>query len=205
VSRGGVWERVGGDVGHGLSAHRALEEEEAGLLYPEVGRRSSRRPIFERFEFNLSDFAFAGWHRPSPLPPAKALRADASIPMRRHSSRAPRVAGSTSPATSEAPRSVAAAAAPQQVAAATTAVMTMAVTAPSILSAPAPVSGSQAAVVEVPDDDTPPHGWVQWGSLPAPAPEPSVGVLVMGDDGCVMSGRPADSAEASSSYAVLPA
>jgi hypothetical protein len=100
---------------------------------------------------------------------------------------------------------VAAATEPKQVATATTAVATMAVTAPSISSAPTPVSGSQATVVEVPDDDTPPPGWDQWGSLPAPAPEPPVGVLVMMDDGCVMSGRPADDAEALSAYAVLPA
>jgi hypothetical protein len=84
---------------------------------------------------------------------------------------------------------------------ATTAVMTMAVTAPSISPVPAPVSGSQAAVVEVPDDDTLPPGWDQWGSLPAPAPEPPVGVLVMRDDGCKMSGRPTDGTEASSSRA----
>jgi hypothetical protein len=43
---------------------------------------------------------------------------------------------------------VAATAEPQQVAAATTSVMTMAVTTPSISRAPAPVNGSQAAVVE---------------------------------------------------------
>jgi hypothetical protein len=109
------------------------------------------------------------------------------------------------PVTSEAQRSVAAAAELQQVVADTTAVMTMAVTVPSILPASAPVSCSQAAEVEVPDDDTPPPGWEQWGSLPAPAPESPVGVLVMRDDGCVMSGRPTDGAEASSSYAVLPA
>jgi hypothetical protein len=83
--------------------------------------------------------------------------------------------------------------------------MTMAVTAPSISSAPAPVSGSQAAVVEVPDDDTPPPRWDQWGSLPAPAPGPPVGVLMMRDDGCVMSGRLAHGAEASSSRAAPPA
>jgi hypothetical protein len=83
--------------------------------------------------------------------------------------------------------------------------MTMAVTASSVSPAPAPVSGSQAAVVEVPYDDTPPPGWDQWGSLPTPALEPPVGVLVTRDDGCVMSGRPADGVEASSSYAVLPA
>jgi hypothetical protein len=98
---------------------------------------------------------------------------------------------------------MAAAAEPQQVAAAMTGVITTAITAPSISPAPAPVSGSQVAVVEVPDDDTPPPGWDQWGSLPAPASEPPVGALVVRDDGHVMSGRPADGAEASSSRAVL--
>jgi hypothetical protein len=37
--------------------------------------------------------------------------------------------------------------------------MTTAVTAPSIPPAPAPVSGSQAAVVEISDDNTPSPGW----------------------------------------------
>jgi hypothetical protein len=83
--------------------------------------------------------------------------------------------------------------------------MTMAVTAPSISPAPAPVSGSQATVAEVSDDDTPPPGWDQWGSLPTPALEPPVGVLVMRDDGCVMSGHPEDGAEASLSHAAPPA
>jgi hypothetical protein len=83
--------------------------------------------------------------------------------------------------------------------------MTMAVTAPSISPAPAPISGSQAAVVEVPDNDTPPPGWNQWGSLPAPALEPPVGVLVVRGDSCVMSGCPADGAEALSSRAAPPA
>jgi hypothetical protein len=83
--------------------------------------------------------------------------------------------------------------------------MTAAVTAPSIPPAPAPVSGNQAAVVEILDNDTPPPGWDQWGSLPAPAPEPPTGVLVVRDDDGVMSGRPTDGAEASSSRAVLPA
>jgi hypothetical protein len=85
------------------------------------------------------------------------------------------------------------------------AVMTTAVTAPSISPAPAPVGGSQAVVVEVPDDDTPPPGWDQWGSLPAPAPEPPVGAVGVRDDGRVTSGRPTDGAEASSSRAVLTA
>jgi hypothetical protein len=83
--------------------------------------------------------------------------------------------------------------------------MTMAVTTPSISLALAPVSGSQAVVVEVPDDDTLPPEWDQWGGLPAPAPEPPAGVPVMRDDGCVMSGRPTDGAEASSSRAAPPA
>jgi hypothetical protein len=108
-------------------------------------------------------------------------------------------------ATSDAPRSVAAAAEPQQVVVATAAITTTAVTAPSTSSAPVPVSVSQAAVVEVSEDNTPPPGWDQWASLPAPTPEPPVGALVVRDDGCVMSGRPADGAEASSSRAVLPA
>jgi hypothetical protein len=51
-----------------------------------------------------------------------------------------------------------------------TAVMTMAVTTPLILMAPAPAGGNQVAVVEVLDDDTPPPGWGQWEILPEPAP-----------------------------------
>jgi hypothetical protein len=94
---------------------------------------------------------------------------------------------------------------PQQVAAALSAAMTMAVTAPSIPPASAPVDDSQAAVVEIPDEDVPPPGWDQWVNLPAPAPEPPTGVLVVGDDVGVAPGRPAGDAEASSSHAVLPA
>jgi hypothetical protein len=60
-------------------------------------------------------------------------------------------------------------------------------------------------VVEIPDDDTTPPGWDQWGSLPAPALEPPVGALVVRNDGRVTSGRPADGAEASSSRVLLPA
>jgi hypothetical protein len=108
VRRGGSQECNGGDVGRGHSARRALEEEEAGLLHLVVGHRSSRRPILERQEFNLSVSAFAGWRRPSPPAPAKAFRLDVSIPTRWRSSRALRVTGSTTVATSEAPRSVAA-------------------------------------------------------------------------------------------------
>jgi hypothetical protein len=94
---------------------------------------------------------------------------------------------------------------PQQVVAALTAAMTTAVTTPSVPPAPAPIDGSQAAVVEIPDEDVPPPGWDQWVSLPEPAPEPPMGVLVVRDDGGVAPGRPADGFEASSSRGVLPA
>jgi hypothetical protein len=59
-------------------------------------------------------------------------------------------------------------------------------------------------VVEIPDEDVPPPGWDQWVNLPAPAPEPPTGVLVVRDDGGVEPGRPTDEAEASSSCGVLP-
>jgi hypothetical protein len=108
-------------------------------------------------------------------------------------------------ATSKGLRSVAAVVEPQQVVAALTAAMTTAVTAPSIPPVTATVGGCQAAVVEILDDDTPPPGWDQWGNLPALAPEPPTGVLVIRDDGGVMSGRPVDGVEASSSRAVVPA
>jgi hypothetical protein len=78
--------------------------------------------------------------------------------------------------------------------------MTTTVTAPSVPPAPDPIDGSQAAVVEIPDEDVPPPGWDQWVSLPAPAPEPP-----MGDDGGAALGRPTDGAEALSSRAALPA
>jgi hypothetical protein len=67
---------------------------------------------------------------------------------------------------SEGPGSVAAAAELQQVVAALTVAMTTTVNMPSIPSAPAPVSGSQAVVVEIPDDDISPLRWDQWGTCP---------------------------------------
>jgi hypothetical protein len=48
---------------------------------------------------------------------------------------------------------------PQQVVAAQSAAMTTAVTAPSTPPAPAPVDDSQAAVMEIPDEDVLPPGW----------------------------------------------
>jgi hypothetical protein len=82
--------------------------------------------------------------------------------------------------------------------------MTTVVIAPLVPPAPAPIDDSQAAVVEIPDDDVPPPGWDQWVSLPASAPEASAGVLVVRDDGGVALGCPADGAGASSSRAALP-
>jgi hypothetical protein len=69
--------------------------------------------------------------------------------------------------------------------------------------APAPIDDSQAVVVEIPDDDVPPPSWDQWVSLPAPAPEPPTGALMVRDDGGATLGYPADSAGASSSRATL--
>jgi hypothetical protein len=83
--------------------------------------------------------------------------------------------------------------------------MTTAVAAPSTPLAPDPVDDSQAAVVEIPDEDVPPSGWDQWVNLPAPVPEPPTGLLVVRDDGSMAPGRPADDAEASSSRGVVPA
>jgi hypothetical protein len=76
--------------------------------------------------------------------------------------------------------------------------MTTTTTTPSVLPASAPAGGNQVVVVDVP-----PPGWGQWENLPAPAPEPPVGVLVMKEDGCVMSGRPTHDAVASSSRGAL--
>jgi hypothetical protein len=83
--------------------------------------------------------------------------------------------------------------------------MTAVAVAPSVLPALAPAGGNQATVVKVPDDDVPPPRWGQWESLPAPALEPLVGMLVMREDGRVMSGHPTHGAEASSPRATLPA
>jgi hypothetical protein len=45
VRRGGVWRHDSGGDDSGLSARRALEEEEAGLLHIEVGHRPSRHSV----------------------------------------------------------------------------------------------------------------------------------------------------------------
>jgi hypothetical protein len=78
-------------------------------------------------------------------------------------------------AASEGPRSAAAAVEPQQAVAAPSAAMIMVVTAPLVPPALAPIDYSQAAVVDIPDEDVLLPGWDQWVSLPAPAPSPRRG------------------------------
>jgi hypothetical protein len=85
------------------------------------------------------------------------------------------------------------------------AIVTVAAVASSAPPAPAPADGSQVTVVDVPNDDVLQPGWGQWESLPAPAPEPPAGLLMMREDGYVMLGRSTHGAEASSSRAALAA
>jgi hypothetical protein len=94
---------------------------------------------------------------------------------------ASRAAGSAATVASEGLHSAVAAAEPQQVVA-QSAAMTTAITAPSTLLAAGPVDDSQAAVVEIPDEDALPPGWDQWVNLPALPPEPPTGALVVRDD-----------------------
>jgi hypothetical protein len=93
---------------------------------------------------------------------------------------------------------------PQQAATVMTATTAMAVTVSSTSPAPAPAGSPRAAVVETPDDDVPPHGWDQWVSLPAPAPEPPTRALVVRGDGGAALGGPTDGGGASSSRAAIP-
>jgi hypothetical protein len=64
---------------------------------------------------------------------------------------------------------------------------------------PAPTGGSRAAVVEIPDDDSPPPGWDQWVSFPTPSPESQEGALVRRREGHMVAGGRGRGAEASSS------
>jgi hypothetical protein len=65
-------------------------------------------------------------------------------------------------------------------------------------------AGEREAVVDAADDEAPP-GWGQWGSQPASAPERDPEVLVMREDGCVMSQHLVPDAEASTLRAAPPA
>jgi hypothetical protein len=66
---------------------------------------------------------------------------------------------------------------------------------------PAPAGGSRAAVVEIPDDDSPPPGWDQWVSFPTPSPKSQEGALVKRREGHMVAGGRGHGAEASSSRA----
>jgi hypothetical protein len=105
------------------------------------------------------------------------------------------------PAAAEALREVEVAV-PQQESTATVAQPAAEVAAPP--QEPALAGSSQATAVEIPDDDTPPPGWDQWGSLPTPAPEPQAGALVRRWDGHMVAGGSRHSVEASSSRAAAP-
>jgi hypothetical protein len=107
--------------------------------------------------------------------------------------------------TSEPPRGATVAAGSWQEAVVATVATTAATVASVVPPTPVPVAGDQAPVVEIPDDDAPPPGWGQWENWPAPAPEPAAGVLLMREDGCMMSRHPTRGAEASSSRTGPPA
>jgi hypothetical protein len=59
--------------------------------------------------------------------------------------------------------------------------------------------------VEIPDEDVPSPRWDRWVNLPALAPEPPTGVLVVRDNSGVEPRHQADGTEASSSRGVVPA
>jgi hypothetical protein len=164
VRCGGVWRCDGGGDGRGLSARRALEEEEAWLIHLEVGHRSSRRSISRGVSL-ISSISYLQGGADRPPPP---LRMQRHLGQTRPSpqggdggERGPAQRGCSGGAAAGGGgpdgghdrgghRAVDSAGA-------------------------APVGGSQAAVVEIPDDDAPPPGWDQWGNLPAPAPSPRWG------------------------------
>jgi hypothetical protein len=88
------------------------------------------------------------------LAPAKALRSDASMPMRQCLSRAPRAVG-TATASSEPPHGTVVATGSRQEAATAAAATAAATAASAVPPAPVPAAGDQAIVVEIPDDDAP--------------------------------------------------
>jgi hypothetical protein len=230
--RGVDWGQGGCHIGGGHNVRRAPEEEEAGILHPEVGDRCPTRRVFEMSEGSTLLFSRSqgSTHR-APLAPAKVLRSDAAVPTRWHSSRVSWAAGSTATAASEGSRGTAAAlepqpavaamellqaataaetrqaataAEPRQAATVTTATTATVVAVPSTPPAPAAAGNPRAVVVEVPDDDVPPPGWDQWASLPASAPEASTGALVVMDDGGVAASSSHDALPSSGSPTVRP-
>jgi hypothetical protein len=66
---------------------------------------------------------------------------------------------------------------------------------------PAPAGSSRAAVVEIPDEDSPPSGWDQWVRFPTLSSESQEGALVRWRDSHMVAGGRGHGAEASSSRA----
>jgi hypothetical protein len=82
------WGRGGGHASGGYSTRRATEEEEAGILHPEVGDRSPIAMSFRSARSQLSRLRVRKVEPTvPPLAPAKVLRSDAAVPTRRRSSR----------------------------------------------------------------------------------------------------------------------
>jgi hypothetical protein len=116
---GDDWGCGGGHAG-GHNVHRAPEEEEAGILHPEVGDRSPVRRIFDMSESLTFSFSRSqGGAHCALQASAKVLRSDTAVPSRRRSSRASRAAGSTAMAESRGSRGTTAATESQQVVTAT--------------------------------------------------------------------------------------
>jgi hypothetical protein len=107
-------------------------------------------------------------------------------------------------ATTAETRQAATAAEPRKAATVTTATTATVVAVPSTPPAPAAAGSPRAVVVEVPDDDVPPHGWDQWASLPASAPEALTGALVVTDDSGAVASSSHDALPSSGSPAVRP-
>jgi hypothetical protein len=107
--------------------------------------------------------------------------------MRRCSLRAPHAAASTA-ATGELPHDMAVATGPQRGETVVAVAAAAATAVASVSLALVPTVGDQA-VAGIADDDAPPPGWGQWVNQPASAPGCAPGVLVMSEDGCVMSRR----------------
>jgi hypothetical protein len=99
--RGGGWRRGGGRGGRAHDVDGDLEEEEAVLFFLEVRSNLSRGRTPSGRGSNGSFLCSLGGANRAPLASAKVLRADASIPTSRRSSRAPRAGVSTAAVTSE--------------------------------------------------------------------------------------------------------
>jgi hypothetical protein len=186
----------------------ALEEEEVGIVQYEVSNIFPRTPLISRGGRLLFCFLV---DRVTPtvaaLAPGKALKSGMPATTRQRSERVPRTAASAA-AMGEPSRVTAAAARPQQEEVAATTSQALVCCAPSQGRGQArPESrpaGDHEAAGATADDDAPP-GWGQLRGQPGTAPECAPGVLVMREDDCVISQRPAHDTKASMSHTAPPA